>query len=554
MRHINANREAIEQVRIKTGLERQFRRKIAKTFLTIARVAYREVKKHGTVENTLATVDKRVKKMMESHYRKTIMTFAARAEGRQTKRQTRFQHIIDDYIASVGGDNIVQVTQSSKKKIRRILADGQVAGKPLPSIAREIRQVSSDYAGNRAATIARTETNSAANFAADKIDRENRGEIVDNRVKRWVSINDPRTRGHHVLMNGVQVPVDDSFEVPYRGNNYSMLYPGDPAGGAGNVINCRCIVIYIDDETSVRQDGVTTSGTEEYNRWGIGVSQDEFAYHQDSWYRNLPEDLRKVIEQADALENVIHNPNEGPSYHPVYKEISMINRPGEWDDLDEHIFNQRAWRHEFGHHIDRKPDGTHWSAAATRQMLVDSAMATDDFIAAARASAGAEMKAMAARLQGGGKLTVAEIHKQLAGTGINVRDLARMLPGIREGSSSFRLREMYGAATQIKNKNWKDLEKVLRFYDKEMGDWSSANNFIEALTDARLGDGHGLRYYHRYAPIDDTGYTEDHTGEAWAEYIALTGSRNRATWRKLLTHFAPNTINSFDDILKEMVK
>ena len=27
-----------------------------------------------------------------------------------------------------------------------------------------------------------------------------------------------------------------------------MKYPGDPRGGAKNVVNCRCVVVYVDEE------------------------------------------------------------------------------------------------------------------------------------------------------------------------------------------------------------------------------------------------------------------------------------------------------------------
>ena len=41
-------------------------------------------------------------------------------------------------------------------------------------------------------------------------------------------------------MNLVKVPADQPFKVPSKSGVQDMMYPGDPNGSAGNVINCRC--------------------------------------------------------------------------------------------------------------------------------------------------------------------------------------------------------------------------------------------------------------------------------------------------------------------------
>ena len=182
-RRINANREAREQNRMRIGLERDLQSKIARTFLTIGRVAKAEMMRNGSVENTLGSIDQRLKKVLESHYRKTIIVFANRTEENQVKRQTRHQQLVDDYISQRGGDHIAAISGTMRNRIRKIIADGQTEGRSLPTIAREIRKLGADYGGKRAFTIARTETHNAAVFAADQIDRQNRGNVVDNRMK-----------------------------------------------------------------------------------------------------------------------------------------------------------------------------------------------------------------------------------------------------------------------------------------------------------------------------------------------------------------------------------
>ena len=63
-------------------------------------------------------------------------------------------------------------------------------------------------------------------------------------LKKWVATNDARTRTAHSLASGQIVDMNEDFTV----DGTPMSYAGDPKGGAKNVINCRCIIIYADEE------------------------------------------------------------------------------------------------------------------------------------------------------------------------------------------------------------------------------------------------------------------------------------------------------------------
>ena len=58
--------------------------------------------------------------------------------------------------------------------------------------------------------------------------------------KVWLATNDARTRDTHRQLDGQVVPVDADFIV----NGKQMSKPGDPRGGAREVVNCRCAVEY----------------------------------------------------------------------------------------------------------------------------------------------------------------------------------------------------------------------------------------------------------------------------------------------------------------------
>ena len=57
--------------------------------------------------------------------------------------------------------------------------------------------------------------------------------------KRWVSRQDERVRLSHRHANGDTVGIQESFTV---GKTF-LRFPGDPLGPAGEVINCRCVIV-----------------------------------------------------------------------------------------------------------------------------------------------------------------------------------------------------------------------------------------------------------------------------------------------------------------------
>ena len=95
----------------------------------------------------------------------------------------------------------------------------------------------------QALRIARTETTAASNYAAT-VSSSVSGVLMD---KVWVSALDARTRQEpesrfdHYHMNQVRVPLEEAFNV----SGEKLMFPGDPKGSAGNVVNCRCSVAQV---------------------------------------------------------------------------------------------------------------------------------------------------------------------------------------------------------------------------------------------------------------------------------------------------------------------
>lgn len=118
-----------------------------------------------------------------------------------------------------------------KKTITQEISRGIASGLPYRDIARNIKGVSGAPL-SRAKTIARTEghriqqtSSRDAQYAAKK-----KGADV---VKQWDAALDGRTRDSHRMVDGEIKELDEEF-------SNGLMFPGDPSGGAAEVVNCRC--------------------------------------------------------------------------------------------------------------------------------------------------------------------------------------------------------------------------------------------------------------------------------------------------------------------------
>ena len=89
------------------------------------------------------------------------------------------------------------------------------------------------FAASRAKTIARTEV---GNVIQDS--RNAAYESVGVKSTEWLSARDAKVRAGHDI-DGEIVPLGEVF-------SNGLAYPNDPAGDAGNVINCRCLTVPVE--------------------------------------------------------------------------------------------------------------------------------------------------------------------------------------------------------------------------------------------------------------------------------------------------------------------
>jgi hypothetical protein len=128
------------------------------------------------------------------------------------------------------------------ENIRDEITVGLANGESTNEIATRI-QNAAGFTEARAKTVARTELVAASNAGT----HQQVLMIVPDAQKEWVSTTDGRTRMTHRHADGQRVPVDQAFVV----GGSTLRWPGDPGGAAGEVVNCRCTLIFDVEEASV---------------------------------------------------------------------------------------------------------------------------------------------------------------------------------------------------------------------------------------------------------------------------------------------------------------
>lgn len=127
------------------------------------------------------------------------------------------------------------------------ITDGVNAGEDTARIAERIDSVlatsGSERWANRARVIAITETTRA--YGAGTVAAGLEQSRVTGRLlqKRWRTEHDDRVRASHRAVDGVTIPLYQSFNV----GGTPMLYPGDPTAPADEVVNCRCDMVIVNE-------------------------------------------------------------------------------------------------------------------------------------------------------------------------------------------------------------------------------------------------------------------------------------------------------------------
>lgn len=245
LRKISPRREYIQIQRIVTSYERNLSTKLLATFNNIYKNIGREYADTGKYP-AIDFINEKINQALLPFYRSIINEFSLRTSKSVEAKDSFRDLLINRWIRDFGSKNITDISRTTRTNINKIIQNGITEGLSINNTAKLISE-SGDSLFNkmRAKTIARTETHQALNYANIETARKL---PLPNIKKQWMSALDDRTREWHKAMNGVQVGIDEKFNVAYNGITYKMDRPLDPAGGAANVVNCRCVLLFITDE------------------------------------------------------------------------------------------------------------------------------------------------------------------------------------------------------------------------------------------------------------------------------------------------------------------
>ena len=243
--------DAALQDRLSARFERALRVEIAKTMREVAD-AYEKrgelaiplaVQEHSAGIQRTLEADYR---LVASHFGKRLLDEAKSYSGPDVIKASlseRLGFAVGAFISRVIASKVTQINRTTESQIRSIIRGGLDEGFGVDKIGKRIRETAAPMSALRAHIIARTETHTAANFGA-----QTAAELTGLDMKReWVSASDERTRdtseADHVDANGQIVGMKEPFIV----SGERLMFPGDPAGSAANIINCRCSVVFIYD-------------------------------------------------------------------------------------------------------------------------------------------------------------------------------------------------------------------------------------------------------------------------------------------------------------------
>lgn len=242
-------REYREVNRLRSGLERSYTFRLIRLFSEIGNQAADAIESGGVsgARGLYPDILRRMDSTLRQLYEETIKVFSDRAiaNRRSAKAVASFEDIFTTFIRTQGADRVTEISVTTQRIIQNTIEANSTAG--VDVIARAIRdRFEPRFSRARATTIARTEIHNASSYATHE---QQKSFAVPEMQKQWMANTDGRTRGTHAAASGKRVGVDEDFIVGGR----KMAYPGDPRGGAAEVINCRCVLLYVEPEEEVEE-------------------------------------------------------------------------------------------------------------------------------------------------------------------------------------------------------------------------------------------------------------------------------------------------------------
>lgn len=235
-------------------IERPYARAVAKEKNRFIRETAAEYT--GGLELNMQALNQHIANMTEiaERYNNKAISVFARSFRQTVKTAREYYATKDDefdiyleqlyayWLTNETAKNARETANTTQQDIARAVAAGISADETTPGIIKRILRTRglSPY---RAETIARTETHNAALYANKESARNLQRETGVVLMKKWLPAQDERTReSHRAMADHEAIPLDNQFLV----GGERLDRPGDPDGSARNVINCRCVLKYVE--------------------------------------------------------------------------------------------------------------------------------------------------------------------------------------------------------------------------------------------------------------------------------------------------------------------
>ena len=144
--------------------------------------------------------------------------------------------------SAIGAERVTLVSETARKTLikttQRLMSDPDFMTLGIKEKSRILKNQFNKYSQWQSERLVRTEATAAANFAQTQA-----AQTIfspEQLQKEWIASFDDRTRSTHSEADTQVVKANDTFLV----GGMPMMFPGDPAGGAAETINCRCSVAY----------------------------------------------------------------------------------------------------------------------------------------------------------------------------------------------------------------------------------------------------------------------------------------------------------------------
>ena len=240
-----AQRAADHLDAVRKGLESKIKIKVNNEIIRVGRLAASIYRSNGILSTDTLYQEHYINllKIIKQNYEETIDKIITIMQGSVTKNfDGEIERFIQEWVGVHSLSRVqLMVNTTLRENLQSIINQAVSEGLGQQETAVLIDNTFRNSLGPvRSARIARTETHAVAN-AANLKSVEAMG-VQDSLKKRWTPISDARTRDTHLMMLKKEpIAINDYFNVA----GSMMMHPGDPNGPASEVVNCRCVLTYV---------------------------------------------------------------------------------------------------------------------------------------------------------------------------------------------------------------------------------------------------------------------------------------------------------------------